>query len=87
MGLILSEAIALAAIGGVVGVLMSRGAINALPGLPFIGDAVRGFPDFGLQPRIVALGLSGAVVLGLLAGLVPALLAYRAKITDMLRQV
>jgi ABC-type antimicrobial peptide transport system permease subunit len=55
--------------------------------LPFIGDAVRGFPDFGLQPRIVALGLSGALMLGLLAGLVPALLAYRAKITDMLRQV
>jgi putative ABC transport system permease protein len=87
MGLILSEAVALAAIGGVVGVLLSRGAINALPGMPFIGDAVRGFPDFGLQPRIVALGLSGALALGLLAGLVPALLAYRAKITDMLRQV
>lgn len=87
MGLILTEAIALAAIGGLVGVVLSRGAINALPGLPFIGDAVRGFPDFGLQPTIVALGLSGALLLGLLAGFVPALLAYRARITDMLRQV
>jgi ABC-type lipoprotein release transport system permease subunit len=48
---------------------------------------VRAFPDFGLQPRIVALGISGALLLGLLAGFVPATLAYRAKITDMLRQV
>jgi putative ABC transport system permease protein len=87
MMLILAEAIALAALGGAIGVFLSRGAISVLPGLPFIGDAVRGFPDFGLQPRIVALGLSGAIVLGLFAGLVPALLAYRAKITDMLRQV
>ena len=73
--------------GGAIGVLLSRGAVGALPGMPFIGDAVRGFPDFGLQPKIVALGLSGALLLGLLAGLVPALLAYRARITDMLRQV
>jgi putative ABC transport system permease protein len=87
MMLILGEAVALAALGGALGVFLSRGAINMLPGMPFIGDAVRGFPDFGLQPRIVGLGLGGALVLGLLAGLVPALLAYRAKITDMLRQV
>ena len=87
MVLILAEAVALAVIGGAIGVLLSRGAVGALPGMPFIGDAVRGFPDFGLQPKIVALGLSGALLLGLLAGLVPALLAYRARITDMLRQV
>ncbi|MDT8068833.1 MAG: FtsX-like permease family protein [Terriglobia bacterium] len=87
MALILAEALAMAIIGGALGVFLSRGAITALPGIPFIGDVVRGFPDFGLQPRIVVLGLSGAVLLGLLAGFVPALLAYRARITDMLRQL
>lgn len=87
MALILAEALAMAIIGGGLGVFLSRGAINALPGIPFIGDVVRGFPDFGLQPRIAALGLSGALLLGLMAGFVPALLAYRARITDMLRQL
>jgi putative ABC transport system permease protein len=87
MSLILAEAVALAILGGGIGVVLSRGAIQALPGVPFIGDVVRGFPDFGLQPRIVAMGLSGALLLGLLAGFVPALLAYRARITDMLRQL
>lgn len=87
MALIMVEAVALAAIGGAIGVFLSRGAVGALPGMPFIGDAVRGFPDFGLQPRIVVLGLGGALLLGLFAGFIPALLAYRARITDMLRQV
>lgn len=87
MALILAEAVALAILGGGLGVVLSHGAVNALPGMPFIGDAVRGFPDFGLQPKIVALGLSGALLLGLLAGFVPAMLAYRARITDMLRQL
>ncbi len=87
MTLILVEALALALLGGGIGVFLSRGAVSALPGVPFIGDAVRGFPDFGLQPRIVAVGLSGALLLGLMAGFVPAMLAYRARITDLLRQL
>ena len=43
---------------------------------------------FGLQfPAGAVLGFFIAVVLGLIAGLVPALSAYRAKITDILRTV
>ncbi len=87
MGLILAESAFLGAIGGAIGILLGREMIRALPDLPFIGDAVRGFPNLGLSLTIATLGLGTALLLGLMAGFVPALLAYRARITDMLRQV
>ncbi len=62
--------------------------IRALPSIPFgVGDVVRQFPGLGLSPKIVSYGLGVALLLGLLAGLIPALLAYRARITEVLRQV
>jgi hypothetical protein len=61
--------------------------IKALPKLPYIGDAVRAFPNLGLSLPVGALGFGVALLLGLAAGVVPALGAYRAKITDMLRTV
>jgi len=87
MALILGEALALGILGGGLGVFLSRGMIKALPSLPFIGDAVRGFPDLGLSPKVAGLGFGVALFLGLAAGFVPAFLAYRARITEMLRQV
>ncbi len=87
MTLILTESIVLGALGGGVGILLGQQMIMALPNLPLIGDAVRGFPNLGLSPAVAALGFGTAVALGLAAGLVPAVLAYRARITEMLRQV
>jgi ABC-type antimicrobial peptide transport system permease subunit len=46
-----------------------------------------GLSELNLQPIVAALGFAVAVVLGLAAGFVPALSAYRARITDMLRTV
>ncbi|HEU4401830.1 MAG TPA: ABC transporter permease [Candidatus Polarisedimenticolia bacterium] len=86
MALILGESAALGGLGGGLGLLLGWVMIRLLPGLPYIGDAVRGFPDLGLSPAIAALGFGLALMLGLSAGMVPALLAYRARITDMLRQ-
>jgi putative ABC transport system permease protein len=87
MGLVLAEAALLGAIGGGMGIFFSLGMIQALPHLPFIGDAVRGIADFGL-PRAVGLtGFSLALGIGIIAGLAPAVAAYRARITDLLRQV
>lgn len=87
MTLILSEALLLGLMGGVLGILLSRGIIAVLVDVPFLGDVLRGFPNLGLTPQIATFGLGIALLLGLLAGFFPALLAYRARITDALRQV
>jgi len=87
MALILSEAIALAVLGGLVGLALGGLMIQGLPSFPFIGDAVRQFPNLGLNASIVTRGFATALTLGVLAGFIPALLAYRSRITDMLRQV
>lgn len=87
MALVLGEAVLLGVLGGGLGVLLSRAMIGILPQVPFIGDAVRQFPDLGLSPTVGALGFAVALLLGFGAGLVPALTAYRARITEMLRTV
>jgi ABC-type antimicrobial peptide transport system permease subunit len=73
--------------GGLLGILFARGIIAVLVNVPFLGDVLRGFPQLGLSPRIASLGIGVALFLGLLAGFVPALMAYRARITEALRQV
>jgi putative ABC transport system permease protein len=86
MALILGEALSLGAFGGTLGIVMGRAMIKALPKIPFIGDAVSGFPNLGLSPGMAAIGMAVALLLGLGAGFVPAFLAYRAKVTELLRQ-
>jgi ABC-type antimicrobial peptide transport system permease subunit len=46
-----------------------------------------GLAELNLQPLVALLGFGVAVFLGFVAGFVPALGAYRARITDMLRTV
>ena len=88
MSLILAEALLLGLLGGALGLLFASGVIKALPNIPFgVGDVLRQFPGLGLSPKIVSYGLGTALLLGLLAGFIPALLAYRARITEVLRQV
>ena len=86
MSLILAEAVLIGALGGTLGILMGRAMIKALPRIPLIGDAVNGFPNLGLSPQVGGLGMAVALFLGLAAGFVPSLLAYRAKVTELLRQ-
>jgi putative ABC transport system permease protein len=87
MALVLAEAVLLGILGGGVGLGLSALMIKALPQIPYIGDAVRSFPNLGLSVPVGALGFGVALFLGLAAGFVPALGAYRARITDMLRTV
>ncbi len=87
MALILSEALLLGVMGGLLGILLSRAIIAVLVDVPFLGDVLRAFHNLGLSPRIASFGLSIALLLGLLAGFFPALMAYRSRITDALRQV
>jgi putative ABC transport system permease protein len=87
MALVLGEGLALGTLGGALGILLSRLAIKALPKVPFVGDAVAGFPNLGLTPTVAVLGMSLALLLGFFAGLFPAVGAYRARIADTLRTV
>ena len=46
-----------------------------------------GLSELHLKPVIAAMGFAVALGLGLAAGFVPAMNAYRSRITDMLRTV
>jgi putative ABC transport system permease protein len=89
MGLIVAEAIALGAIGGGLGLSGSQGLMYVLTHAPGIRDMLAGIglSELHLKLPIAALGFSVALVLGFAAGFVPAMNAYRARITDMLRTV
>jgi len=89
MGLIVAEALLLGILGGALGVGGSQGIMWTLTHTPGIKDALAGIglTDLSLRPVVAALGFAVAIFLGFAAGLVPALNAYRSRITDMLRTV
>jgi putative ABC transport system permease protein len=87
MALILGEALVLGGVGGALGVAVGHLAIRSLPSVPLVGWAVQQFPHLGLSPAVGLAGFALAVLLSLAAGLVPAVLAYRGRITDLLRTV
>ena len=89
MGLIVAEAIALGALGGGLGILGSQGIMFLLTKAPGVGDALAGMglSELHLKPMIGVMGFGVALALGFAAGFVPALGAYRSRITDMLRTV
>ncbi len=82
--LVLGEALVIGLTGGALGVAFSSFAVakaSTLPGLNGFGATLR------LSPSLMA-GMFGlSALIGLLAGLTPAVSAYRSNITAMLRQV
>jgi putative ABC transport system permease protein len=89
MGLVVAESLLIAAIGGGLGIAGSRGIMWLVTNTPGIKGALAGIglSELTLQPLVALLGFAVAVFLGFAAGFVPALGAYRARITDMLRTV
>jgi putative ABC transport system permease protein len=85
MALILGEALVLGLLGGGLGVALGQVTIRALPRLPIIGWAVQHYPNLGLSPLVGSAGFALALLLSLAAGLVPATIACRGKVTDLLR--
>jgi putative ABC transport system permease protein len=84
LALVLGEALVIGITGGALGVGLTTLALSkagTIPGLNGFGAALR------LSPSLMAamFGLSGLIAL--LAGLTPAVSAYKANITSMLRQV
>ena len=89
MTLVVAEALLLGLIGGAIGVGGGKAIMWVLTHAPGIKDALAGLglSELRLQPLVAALGFGVALVLGFAAGFVPALGAFRARITDMLRTV
>jgi putative ABC transport system permease protein len=85
--LVLGEAIILGVLGGAVGVGLAAALISNLAKIPGLGTALQTFPNIDLNPIVATGTFAAGVALGLSAGLLPALAAFRSNITSMLRQV
>lgn len=85
MGLVVAEALVIGGLGGLLGLAGTAILIwsldHATSGTWF------GFAGMELTLRVGALGLGIALGLGLAAGIMPAVGAYRARVTEMLRGV
>jgi ABC-type antimicrobial peptide transport system permease subunit len=89
MGLVVAESVLIGVLGGALGIGGSQALMWLVTHTPGMGDALAGIglSELSLRPLVAGLGFANAVFLGLLAGFWPALGAYRARITDMLRTV
>src|SRR5688572_16537446 len=80
LGLVLTESLFIAFTGGLLGLGLAWLFVQ-------LGDPTGGMlPIFILPTRDVALGIGLMVLMGVLAGLMPAIAAMRLKITDALRR-
>ena len=83
MGLVVAEALLIGAAGGALGLAGTEWALWALNRAP--GQTLLGIAHLELRPMVALAGVSVALGLGFAAGFVPAVGAYRARITEMLR--
>jgi putative ABC transport system permease protein len=82
LALVLAESLALAGLGGGLGLLV--GWLLIFLG----GDPTRGFlPIFFFPPKDVVIGVGYVAALGLIAGLLPAVQAMQLRVVDALRRV
>ena len=81
----LGEGLLIGTLGGGLGIVLSGQVISTLPQVPLLGSAFSQLPGLELSFGVAALGFLAASSFGLLAGLLPAVRAYRAPITEMLR--
>ena len=89
MGMVVMEAMALGVLGGALGIGGSQALLWLLTNTPGIQDMIAsvGLTEIGLPPQVAVFGFLVALLLGFAAGFVPALGAYRSRITDALRTV
>jgi putative ABC transport system permease protein len=87
LALILAESLTIGVLGGGLGLVLGWASIQALQSAPMLGSILAFYPNLGLTPAVATIGMGVAVVLGLAAGVAPAVAAYRSRVTEMLRQV
>lgn len=79
---VLAEALIIAAVGGLLGLGLAMLAVPAL------GAALNGLlPSLVLSPAILSLGLSTALLVGVISGLLPGITAMRMRVVNALRRV
>ena len=81
--LVVGEGLVVAVLGGVIGSALARLVINA----EFLGMAGGFIPAFSVGNRNVAIGLGLSALIGILAAMLPAIMASRLKVVDALRRV
>jgi putative ABC transport system permease protein len=79
--LIAGEALLMAVVGGVIGVTLARVIVN-----PDFMQAGAFIPVFGVNNTNTAMAVLLSVVIGVVAGFIPATMASRLKIVDALRR-
>jgi predicted permease len=82
---LLTESLALAAIGGGAGVALAYALRNSLPGLLSRGSEPL-LLDMSLDARMLGFSVAACVVAGIAFGLAPALRATRVELATMLKQ-
>jgi putative ABC transport system permease protein len=80
--LVAGEGLLMAVVGGILGVSVARALIN--PNFLSAGGFI---PAIGVNGANMGVGLALSVLIGVLAGLIPATMASRLKIVDALRRV
>jgi len=86
-GFILGESMLLAAVGGLLGIVLTLLLVNGVVG-PAIEENMGGFfPYFRAPTAALVMAFIGTLVVGAASGLVPAIGASRRKVTDSLRRV
>lgn len=85
VGFILAEALLVGLVGGLIGLALTAVLVNSMAG-PAI-EAGGMFPYFRAPLWVMAAALGIAAVLGVVAGLVPAIGASRRSVVDLLRRV
>ena len=83
LALVLGEALVIGLLGSGLGVLLAKGLISNLGAIP----GLQGFGSVAMSAGLAAVMFIVGAAMGLIAGLAPAVGAYRANITAMLRQV
>jgi putative ABC transport system permease protein len=79
---VLAESLTIALVGGVLGLAL------ALIAVPALGAALNGMlPELILSPLILSLGLATALLVGIVAGLLPGIGAMRMRVVNALRRV
>ncbi len=83
LALVLGEALIIGILGSGLGVLLASSLIGNLGSIP----GLQGFGSVAMSAGLAAAMFGVGAMMGLLSGLAPAVGAYRANITSMLRQV